>query len=270
MVGAVLAAGVVATPATAPVADDFAIDIPAGFSERPAMAKRLAATTGIAGASVNAWAYVAEAGGAGIYVTAAKTRAPAAGAGAENPASVARAVLAEVRSAPEAASPEAGSTETISWKLGEGENFLDAHHQWRHLSNETTTLTRALVYVDADDGVHLVRADCVIGSAAPASLTSMCETTLASLHLTGPASSRKPLPAMAIEAGGDTAAAAAAPALTTGGQPLQPGSAALYVGGAGGGISPWWLAVAGGAGMVLGGIGYGVWRSRRQEPASDD
>lgn len=255
----IIAAGLLVATATvaraAPAGDHASITLPDGFVERPRLAERVADSAGFEDSNAGATAHVAEAGGAALYVTWADGRAPA-----ENPAAVLETILTDIRAAPHDASPAEGSTVSVQWKLSEGENWLDAKHQWRHLSNETTTFTRALVYADTDGVVHVARADCVIAAGSP-TFEDACEKALASLELSGDASTRQAIAAMPILAPGEKPPPAPSPELSaaSGSAPGGP----IYVNpDAGSGISAWWMVAAGGVGVIIGGIVFGIRRRR--------
>ena len=123
-----------------------------------------------------------------------------ADAAAPSPGQAIRLALDGVRHGREQSSPQAGSTEELSWdERVEGDRVAEALHHWRHLSNETTTVTRVFGWASTAGAPRLVRAECVL-SAGEAEAEKACRAALAAVRIEVPpaeAAALGPLPASA-------------------------------------------------------------------------
>lgn len=172
-------------------------EVPAGWESLPEQSERittelqteLAATPPVPGMSFRAKARTWRGPDAALVVTWQHSTAPAM-APAESPSIAARALLDHMRATPADAALDPGDTKLVSWNESVVQGMAEAELTWQHLANQTTTLSRALVFASADKRLGMVRADCVIASVDPAALAaprSTCEQALASLSVTAPA-----------------------------------------------------------------------------------
>src|SRR5690606_38505582 len=110
---------------------------------------------------VEAWAAP---GQGSLHVSWVEGAKPAAGAG---PEALVRAGFDRIRAGRTAAAAAPSTAET-AYREGVADGVAALHLEWRHLSNETVTLTRALAWADRERRVQLVRADCVFARSAAA------------------------------------------------------------------------------------------------------
>jgi hypothetical protein len=223
-----------AAPGTAPAATDtpgalpagnadspLHFEVPAGWQHLPEQSERitvelqtdLVANSPVPGLSFTAQASTWRGADAALVVTWLHATTPA-----ESPTSAARALLDHMRATPADAALDRGDTRLVSWNESTARGMAEAELTWQHLANQTTTLSRALVFATADGRPGMVRADCVIAAvtddAAMATPRAACEQALASLGVTVPAerlTSLDALPPASPEAPA-AAAAAGAPA----------------------------------------------------------
>jgi hypothetical protein len=213
-----------------------------------------------------------------------------AAAPARSPSSAARALLDRMRATPADAALDPGDTRLVSWNEAVTQGVAEAELTWQHLANQTTTLSRALVYATADARPGMIRADCVIAaviaandSAAPSEPRAACERALASLTLTVPAARLASLDALPPASPEAPAPAAASPASgAPGNKPAGsiPPAPSLRAPGPGSDTvmiippadsekrSPPWLYLIGGA-LLAAGL-YFTLRSRRAAGRPDD
>src|SRR5688572_12928202 len=59
-------------------------------------------------------------------------------------------------------SPTPASTEELRWSESVVDDVAEAVFEWRHLSNETASLVRALAWVASDGTPRMVKAECVL------------------------------------------------------------------------------------------------------------
>ena len=175
---------------------------PPGWTEMPGLAKSVATALEQSGsfgalrgrAGARAWARP----GTGAFYLSWLV----AGRPAEPPEAAVRRAFDRLREARVAASPQARSTEELRYADGVDDGVAEAHLEWRHLSNETMSLVRALAWVSPAGVPTLAKAECVIGApggTAPPAVVARCRTALASLSLSLslPAGSRGSLSALA-------------------------------------------------------------------------
>lgn len=90
----------------------------------------------------------------------------------------------EMHQAPYLASPEAGSTQEVSYRERIFDGVAEMRFEWAHMSNGTVNVVRALGWKDADARVHLAVAECVLQSESIGESRPLCDTALESLALT--------------------------------------------------------------------------------------
>jgi hypothetical protein len=191
LLGIALAALATAAPAATPeVAHaDHTIDVD-GWQLRPELGARLAvqlaAQRQLDGLAVDLGvdAYASH-GGAMLYVTWLRAREPA-----DEPALRVRRAFDELRAAPQHASPLVGSAEIVSWRETVAASLAEGQLVWRHLSNETETRVRALMWMSPDRLLRQVRAECVLATPATSAAATACDAALGSLRLTIAAAQR--------------------------------------------------------------------------------
>lgn len=180
-----------------PARDIFRIDVPQSWAYLPDVAERLAADArarSLPGdvpvlVEVQAW----RGDGAGLVVTWTKTAEAEAETGAEV-GRVARAMLDQVRAAPEDAGLQPGDTALVSWDEQMVDGMADARMEWTHVRNQTSTLSRAVVFQVASGHLHQVRADCMLAGEAgetPHPARDTCRHVLDSLAIVPPAAERR-------------------------------------------------------------------------------
>jgi hypothetical protein len=158
--------------------------VPAGFEARPEHGAAIAA--GLQGAeqfgglpfAAGAEAYVDEAQGAALYLSWIVTSAKP-----DDDAAAVRAQLDRLRAAPREAAVGAGAVEIVSWDEEATDGLVDARLTWRHLRNETVTLSRSLLYLDAAGHPAQVTAECVVRAESVAVVGEACDQALASLSV---------------------------------------------------------------------------------------
>lgn len=210
-----------ATPGAAPAgkADSpLHFEVPAGWQPLPEQSERISIELNtdlvteppVPGLSFTAEATTWRGTNAALVVTWLHATAPA-----ESPTSAARALLDRMRATPANAALDPGHTRLVSWNESVSRGMAEGELTWQHLANQTTTLSRALVFATADGRPGMVRADCVIAAvtdeAALAAPRAACEQALESLGVTVPAERLASLDALP-PASPEATAAAAAPA----------------------------------------------------------
>jgi hypothetical protein len=178
----------------------------------------------------------------------------------DNPGAI-RITFDALRKAPSAASSNPADIAEISYKENISDNLAESRLEWQHNGNETTTLTRALVYVDNAGLLRSVTAECIVNDDAH---RPECEKTLASLDITLDKASRGKLgsiPASRAPAVGDNGDSSA-PAEQSGQKP----GAVLYAGD-GEQSRSYWLYIIIGAILVMGALFFGL---RRRSAEKED
>ena len=141
-----------------------------------------------------------------------------------------------VRASRSDSSPTAASTEELRWSESIADGVAEAVFEWRHLSNETVSLVRALAWVHTDGTPRMVKAECVLGTIdgkTSPDVEKLCRAALATVKVTAPAGERAPLDALpsspppdpVIEAGG-----VVSDQPTIGAPPSGPPGKVLYTG----------------------------------------
>lgn len=174
----------------------YGIAVPDGWEFKPGLADGLARN--LAGqrhydgkrTEIGADAYVFEGGGA-LYVAWIHAVEPS-----DRTELAVRRTFDQIRRSPSAASPLAKSAELVSWREEFRDELADGRLEWRHLSNETTTVTRVLIHATPDKLLRQVRAECVMNHDAVATVRPMCEAALASLAVATPVAERGALGAV--------------------------------------------------------------------------
>ncbi len=185
LVIAVLSALAIFAPRAATAEAFFQIEVPDAFPEAQPLANTIArdvARTPYFGerpVDSGADAFAAQGEGA-LYVWWAE------GAPADDPAEAIRAALDRVRRTPTEASPQAGSVAIDAWDEALDGGVAEAELTWRHLSNETQTMARALAFTDAQSTPRIVVAECVLHQSRVADVEPTCASALASLTLAVP------------------------------------------------------------------------------------
>ncbi|HLU65458.1 MAG TPA: hypothetical protein VKZ63_04255 [Kofleriaceae bacterium] len=255
---------------------------PSGWEELPGLSRSVATTLEQSGAfgdlpgEAGAQAF-ADPGFGAFYLSWLIAGAPAG-----SPPAAVRGAIDHVRASRAVSSPQAGSTEELAWSEALADGVAEARLDWRHLSNETRTMVRALAWVTPSGAPRLVRAECVIstsGGEAPQAAVSACQAALDSVTVTPPAGERGELASLpaSAPAGEDGAAepagAAAGGADLSGGAPPDTIGAApageqkvLYAGPTAEDKDSMsrWLILAGAA-LLLAAV-YLTFRSRRRAP----
>lgn len=90
-----------------------------------------------------------------------------------------RRVFDDTRNARIATSPQAGSTEELFHSESKADNIASLNLSWRHISNETVSISRTLAWATADNKLRLVRAECVLS--AGSGEEAACKKALESL-----------------------------------------------------------------------------------------
>ena len=188
-----LAAALVALPLA--LASGYHIDLPAGWDydreAATALASRLLQERHYDGLRVDlgADAYISSDGGL-LYVTWVHASEPA-----DEPELRVRRAFDGMRRGPAAAAAD-GTAELVSWKEDVRDSLAAGELEWRHSSNQTVTLVRALLWVSPDRHLRQVRAECVMRADRVEALRPACARTLASLTTTVPAAERGSLGAV--------------------------------------------------------------------------
>ncbi|HEY8143500.1 MAG TPA: hypothetical protein VIG06_12545 [Kofleriaceae bacterium] len=180
---------------------------PKGWNELPGLAKSVAVTLeqsssfgevrGRAGAQA-----FAEPGTGAFYLSWLVADKPA-----PDKAAALRNALDAVRHSRIASSPDARSTEEITYTEVLNENLAEAVLEWRHVSNETLSMVRAFAWVSATGAPRLLKGECVVSTTdgkAPPAVEAACRQALAALSADVPAAERGAI--------GDLPAGTAAPA----------------------------------------------------------
>ena len=100
---------------------------------------------------------------------------------ADDPGKEARGLLDRLKAEPKNSTSDKTSIEEVRYteeKLGEA---IDAQFIWRHETNETVTVSRALVWLNPDKLLRAVRAECVFNKDVAKELTKKCGSALSSL-----------------------------------------------------------------------------------------
>ncbi|MBT8496195.1 MAG: hypothetical protein KJO07_24330 [Deltaproteobacteria bacterium] len=71
----------------------------------------------------------------------------------------------------------------VSWEEATQDGMVGATLHWRHLSNETETMARQLVFADKDGRLRVFRAECVLSADASAEPRQACQAALSSLQV---------------------------------------------------------------------------------------
>jgi hypothetical protein len=298
-----LATPAIAAPGTAPATTDtpaappvgsadspLHFEVPAGWESLPEQSERittelnaeLVAAPPVPGLSFTAQASTWRGPDAALVVTWLHATTPA-----ESPTSAARALLDHMRATPADAALDPGDTRLVSWNESVARGMAEAELTWQHLANQTTTLSRALVFATADGRPGMVRADCVIAAvtdeAALARPRAACEQALESLDVKVPAerlASLDALPPASPEATASAAAPAAGVSAPAAGKSTGPSAPSLRAPGPGSDTvmvlpsrdgekrSPPWLFLLGA--LVLAAGLYYTLRSRRAAGRADD
>jgi hypothetical protein len=276
-----------ATPGDSPLR----FEVPAGWEPLPEQSERittellgeLLATPPVPDLTFTARAHTWRGPDAALVVTWLH-----AAANVESPSMAARALLDHMRATPADAALDPGDTRLVSWNEAVVQGMAEAELTWQHLANQTTTLSRALVFATADGRPGMVRADCVIAaiiddtSRGGNGAMAACEQALASLGITVPAARLASLDALPpARPDAPAAPATGAPASAPAGKPSgnTPAAPSLRAPGPGsdtvmiippsdaGKSSPPWLFLLGGAVLVAG--LYFTLRSRRDANQRD-
>lgn len=200
VVGAAAALALVfdSSPAGAvPVSFDeagFRVDVPADWPEVPELGEgvvanlRKNARIGRARLLTGGGAYASSAQGVALYVLWIVTEDRV-----DEPGLRVRRQLDAMNDRARAASLDAGDVKVDSWKEDVGARVASGLLVWRHVTNETRTLARALIFVDREGRLHEARVECVLRDDAAAALQRTCEQALASLAVTVPEAEQAPL-----------------------------------------------------------------------------
>jgi hypothetical protein len=169
-------------------------EVPAGWQPLPEQSERISIELNtdlvteppVPGLSFTAQASTWRGPDAALVVTWLHATTPA-----EFPTMAARALLDRMRATPANAALDPGDTRLGSWNESVARGMAEAELTWQHLANQTTTLSRALVFATADGRPGMVRADCVIAAVtdetALAAPRAACEQALESLSVKVPA-----------------------------------------------------------------------------------
>lgn len=172
---------------------------PKGWNELPGLARSVATTLeqsrsfgdlrGRAGAQA-----FAQPGTGAFYVSWLVADQPAPDA-----VQALRSALDAVRQSRVASSPEASATEELKYTESVNDNLADSSLEWRHLSNETMSLVRALAWVSPQGAPRLLKGECVVSTTdgkAPPAVDSACREALAALSAQVPPAERGALGAL--------------------------------------------------------------------------
>jgi hypothetical protein len=174
-------------------------DAPAGWSENPALSRsvgtalRQARPFGELAARAGAIAYVQ--GGVGAFYLAWLESDQAA----PDAVAAVRAALDHLRESRVLSSPQAHSTEELSYGEELDGGMARARLEWRHLSNETASQVRTAVWLSADGKPRLASAECVASTSAgktPTAVDKACRDALATFAVAVPAAERGALAAL--------------------------------------------------------------------------
>jgi hypothetical protein len=157
---------------------------PSSWQARPAEAKNLETALratdhfGTTPFDVKSEAWLKDGSGA-MYITFLTANEPTT-----TPAESVRVLIDAVRQAPFAASTLATSIEINTWNESLKDNVADVEQTWKHLSNETVTHVRALLWLNSKRHLRELRAECVYAADSKAKVESLCDAALGSLRLT--------------------------------------------------------------------------------------
>ncbi len=176
----------------------LAMDAPAGWQLLPGLSKKLT-DTALANEHFGSEPYTSAALAYGranqgaLYLTwVDSVRAM------PSPEETLRSSFDALHQAPYLASPEAGSTQEISYRERSFDGVAEVSFEWAHMSNETVNIVRALGWKDHDARVHLAIAECVLPNDMVSESRPLCEAALASLRLSK--ADHEPLLALAAPA----------------------------------------------------------------------
>ncbi len=93
--------------------------------------------------------------------------------------------LDSLRAEPSRASLSPDETELLSWRESLGDGVVEADLAWRHIGNQTESLSRALIARARDGTLHLIRGECIRSSDSGEELLAQCRRSLDSLALVG-------------------------------------------------------------------------------------
>jgi hypothetical protein len=205
--------------------DFFELDVPNALPAASPLASSIArdvartAYFGTEPADSGAAAYASQ-GEAALYVWWA------IGEPANAPAEAIRAAFDRLQRAPAEASPQARSVAIDAWDEAIVGGIAHADFAWRHLSNETLNLTRALAFAGSDQRPRLVVAECVMPTRREGEVKPTCTAALASLTITTPEAERVALDALP-EGEPPAELAATVPQLATGSDQGEPSGASV-------------------------------------------
>lgn len=166
------------TPAQPRAESPFVLQTPSEWPETPELAKgiakQLARSVDFGGLDKNGGAAAFAKPQTGIiYVTWLLTTKPA-----DKPEETVRLTLDQLRDSPGPGTEEVEYSET---RVGPA---IEARMIWRHLANETLTMSRALVWRDAASNIRLLRAECLFSEVDKAAVAPVCGESLATLEAT--------------------------------------------------------------------------------------
>ena len=186
----------------APAADRppwLAGEPPAGWVENPGLSRSVATALrqarpfGELPSRSRAVAYVQPGVGA-FYLAWLVVDAPA-----PDGVAAVRGALDHLRESRVLSSPQANSTEEVGYSEELADGMARARLEWRHLSNETSSLVESAVWLSADGKPRLASAECVAsttGGKTPAAVDKACRDALATFAVTVPAAERGALAAL--------------------------------------------------------------------------
>lgn len=176
-VGAIGVAAAQVSPAQDPPANLFEMKTPPDWPESPELAsgiaKQLAKSVDFGGLEKNggAAAFVKPQTGI-IYVTWLLTSEPA-----PDPERAVRTTLDQLRGAPGGPSV----IEELEYDEKRVGQAIDIRMIWRHLANETITMSRALAWKDQESKLRLLRAECLFSESDKPEVAPVCATALETL-----------------------------------------------------------------------------------------
>jgi hypothetical protein len=213
----------------------IAAEPPAAWTELPGLSRSIATTMAQSGAfgdqpgDAGALA-VAQPGTGAFYLSwlvAPRT---------EDAAAAVRRAFDQLRASRSESSPMASSTEEVRWSESVKDSAAEAVFEWRHLSNETASLVRAIAWVAVDGTPRMVKAECVLstidGKTSP-DVEKICRDALATVKVTAAAGERAPLAALPASAAPEPQALADVPdgeQPTVSTAPAGPPGKVLYTG----------------------------------------
>lgn len=172
----------------------LAIDVPLGWQLLPGLSNKLSATANDttyfpSEPSKNAAIAYGRANRGALYLTWADSIRVTL-----SPETALRASFDAIHQAPYLASPEAGSTQEVSYRERSFDGLAELRFEWAHMSNGTVNIVRAIGWKDKDARVHLAIAECVLPNDMSSESRPLCESALDSLRLTK--ADHKPLAAL--------------------------------------------------------------------------